>query len=197
MFRKLFAATAVAALMATGAIAQTTYPTPTDPTAQQPIEVPMVVKAKGNLASNIIGKSVLSGPGESAENIGKVSDIVISPEGELQAVVIGVGGFLGIGRKDVAIEYDLVNWLEVEGNRYMIVETNAEALKALPDFDRTAFVPMPADADVSEPVPATAEDISKAEETVAAEKAAAEAEATDPATTGSTTPTDEPAMPAQ
>ncbi|WP_235911761.1 PRC-barrel domain-containing protein [Mesorhizobium xinjiangense] len=159
-------------------MAQSTAPTPTDPTLQQPTQpdVPMVVKSKGHLASNIIGKSVLNSSGEDAENIGKVSDIVISPDDDLQAVVIGVGGFLGIGSKDVAIEYDLVDWQELEGNRYMVVETSADALKALPDFDPRAFEPMPADAAVSEPKPATADDVTKAEETVAAEKAAAEAE---------------------
>ncbi len=194
MFCKLIAATAVATLMATGAVAQTTAPTPTDPTAQQPIEVPMVIKAEGHLASQVIGTSVYNGPGDNAESIGKVNDIVISPEGEVQALVIGVGGFLGIGQKDVAIEYGLVSWTELDANRYMIVETDADALKILPEFDRTAFRALPADAEVGETKPATKEDLSKAEEAVAAEKAAKEAEMADPTETGSTTPTD-PAMP--
>lgn len=161
MIRKLLATTAVATLIATGALAQTTAPAPMDPATTQP-EVPMVVKADGHLASNIIGSTVYNGTGDDAENIGSVNDIVIGPEGDVQAVVIGVGGFLGIGRKDVAVEYDLVQWAERGNDRWLVVETTADALKAQADFDRAAYQPMPADADVVETKPATAEDLANA-----------------------------------
>ncbi|QDZ02256.1 PRC-barrel domain containing protein [Nitratireductor mangrovi] len=165
MFRKLLATTAIATLVSTGAIAQTTTnPAPADPTVQtQPTaEVPMVVKAEGQLASNIIGASVYNGTGDDAENIGDVNDIVIGPDGNIQAVVIGVGGFLGIGEKHVAIEYDLVEWAEIDGDRWLVVETTADALKAQEEFDRLAYQPMPADANVKETKPASAEDLAKA-----------------------------------
>ncbi len=178
MIRNLLATTAVATLVASGAMAQTTAPTPSDPaTQQQPTDVPMEVKAEGHLASELIGESVYNGTGDDAESIGEVNDVVISPEGEVQSVVIGVGGFLGLGSKDVAIEYDLVSWAEMDGNRYIVVETTADALKALPDFDRTAFRPLPADAQVGQTEPATAEDLSMAEQDAAAGKTAAEGEA--------------------
>lgn len=167
MFRKLLATTAIATLVSTGAIAQTTTttnPAPTDPTVQtQPTaEVPMVVKAEGQLASNIIGASVYNGTGDDAENIGDVNDIVIGPDGNIQAVVIGVGGFLGIGEKHVAIEYDLLEWAEIDGDRWLVVETTADALEAQEEFDRLAYQPMPADANVKETKPASAEDLAKA-----------------------------------
>lgn len=165
MFRKLLATTAIATLVSTGAIAQTTTnPAPADPTVQtQPTaEVPMVVKAEGQLASNIIGASVYNGTGDDAESIGDVNDIVIGPDGNIQAVVIGVGGFLGIGEKHVAIEYDLVEWAEIDGDRWLVVETTADALEAQEEFDRLAYQPMPADANVKETKPASAEDLAKA-----------------------------------
>ena len=167
MIRNLLATTAIATLVATGAFAQTTTPTaPADPSAQGGAttapETPMVIKAEGNLASDIIGQTVYNSTSDDAENIGKVNDIVIGPDGNIQAVVIGVGGFLGIGEKDVAIEYNLVQWQERDNDRFMVVETNREALEALQEFDEAAYRPMPADSDVTETKPATAEDLAAA-----------------------------------
>ena len=47
-----------------------------------------------------------------AENkqVGKVTDILMSHDGKAEAVVIGVGGFLGIGEKDVAVPFQSVQW---------------------------------------------------------------------------------------
>ncbi|WP_159586116.1 PRC-barrel domain-containing protein [Chelativorans xinjiangense] len=163
MIRKLLATTAIATLVATGAVAQTTAPTG-DPTTldQQPAEE-MTIRAEGNLASNIIGEAVYNGTGEDAENIGSVRDLVIDKEGNVEAIVVGVGGFLGIGQKEVALEYDLAQWSEQQdGERWLVVETTADALRAQPDFDRSAYRPMPADADVAETKPATAEDLAAA-----------------------------------
>jgi sporulation protein YlmC with PRC-barrel domain len=172
MIRNLLATTAIATLVATGAFAQTPAPTTTDPAAPAPgaatpgataaPETPMVIKAEGNLASNIIGETVYNGTGDDAENIGEVNDIIISQDGNIEAVVIGVGGFLGIGQKDVAIEYDLVKWEERDNDRYLVVETSREALEAQQEFDEAAYRPMPADAEVTETKPATAEDLASA-----------------------------------
>ena len=191
MIRKLLATTAVAALMATGAAyAQTTTPQ-TAPTVPAQEAAPQVIHADGHLASNIIGQTVYSSAGDNAENIGSISDIVLSPEGEAEAVVIGVGGFLGIGKKDVAIEYDVVQWTERDGSRYVVVETTREALEALPTFDVAAYRPMSADAEVGNTKPATAEEIGAATTTppaAAGTTPPATAETTPPATAETTPP---------
>jgi len=170
MIRNLLATTAIATLVATGAFAQTPAPATTDTTgtmapapgvAAEPA-APMVIKAEGNLASDIIGETVYNGTGDNAENIGKVTDIIISQAGDIQAVVIGVGGFLGIGQKNVAIEYDLVKWEQRDNDRYLVVETTRDALEAQQEFDAAAYRPMPADADVAETKPATAQDLAAA-----------------------------------
>ncbi|EKF18817.1 PRC-barrel domain-containing protein [Nitratireductor pacificus] len=159
MIRNLLATTAIATLVATGAVAQTsTAPTaaPTEP----PVE--MVVRAEGHLATDLIGKSVYNGTGAEAENIGKVNDLILDDAGDVSAIVVGVGGFLGIGQKEVALEYDLVEWAEQDGDRWLVVETTADALKAQEEFDRSAYRPMPADAEVKETKPATKDDLAKA-----------------------------------
>lgn len=201
MIRNLLATTAIATIVATGAYAQTTTPTTTqDPAATTttqapaaPQQVEMVKKADGFLANNLIGQSVYNGIGDDAENIGDINDLVISPEGDVQAVVIGVGGFLGIGEKDVAIEYDLVSWQERDGQEWLVVETTADALKAQEEFDTAAYEPQPADADVKETKPATAEDLAKAPVEKADEEMA-EAPAEEPMTEEqAAAPTEEPA----
>lgn len=51
--------------------------------------------------SDFEGKSVYGSDGES---IGSISDVLVSQDGSVNAVIIGVGGFLGIGEKDVAVD---------------------------------------------------------------------------------------------
>jgi sporulation protein YlmC with PRC-barrel domain len=62
-------------------------------------------------ASKLIGVNV-AGPND--ENIGGISDILLDHSGSAQAVVIGVGGFLGIGKKDVAVPYKTLKWVSHE-----------------------------------------------------------------------------------
>lgn len=163
MMSKFLATTAVVTLMAAGgAFAQTAPAEPTAPIVPTEQVAPQVIHAEGHLASNIIGETVYSGTGDDAQNIGNVSDIVLSPEGEAEAVIIGVGGFLGLGKKAVAIEYDLVNWSERDGSRYLVVETTREALEALPTFDVAAYRPMPADAQIGNTKPASGQEIGAA-----------------------------------
>lgn len=51
--------------------------------------------------SDLEGKSVYTVGGDS---IGKISDVLISQDGSINAVIVGVGGFLGINQKDVAVD---------------------------------------------------------------------------------------------
>ncbi len=51
--------------------------------------------------SDFEGKSVYGSDGES---IGEINDVLVSQDGSVNAVIIGVGGFLGIGEKDVAVD---------------------------------------------------------------------------------------------
>lgn len=163
MIRKLLATTAIATLVATGAaMAQTTAPAPMAAPTEAAPPAPQVKQAEGHLASNIIGETVYNGTGDDAQNIGSVNDLVMSSDGQVEAIVVGVGGFLGIGQKNVALEYDLVQWAERDDNEYLVVETSREALEAQPDFDVNAYKFQSADAEVGNTKPATADDLAAA-----------------------------------
>ncbi len=58
-------------------------------------------------ASKLIGTRVVSA---NNETIGDVNDVVFDRNGTAVAVVVGVGGFLGIGEKNVAVPYDMLVW---------------------------------------------------------------------------------------
>lgn len=55
-------------------------------------------------ASRLIGGDVENPDGD---NIGKIRDMVVDPStGQIQQVIVGVGGFLGLGEKDVALKWE-------------------------------------------------------------------------------------------
>lgn len=84
-------------------------------------------------ANTYIGQSVYNGQNES---IGKVSDLVMKKDGGLVAAVIGVGGFLGIGAKNVAVPMDKVTVAQntQDGSVKLTTSETAETLKAAPEF---------------------------------------------------------------
>ena len=149
MIRKLLATTALATLLAGGAFAQTTTapaPAPAAPAEmQQPADqAAPAVRADGYLATNLIGETVYNGTADNAENIGDVNDLVIDKDGNIQAVVVGVGGFLGLGEKNVALEFDKISWAERDGDRWIVVDASKESLEGLPEFDRSGYDMAPA-----------------------------------------------------
>ncbi|MFZ0568868.1 MAG: PRC-barrel domain-containing protein [Rhodomicrobium sp.] len=86
------------------------------------------------LVGNLWNKSVYN---QSGKQIGDLKDVLIAPDGKIQALVIGVGGFLGLGEKNVAVDY---NYLEKNGsikpNRITLNMTEQE-LRSAPTFNRT------------------------------------------------------------
>ncbi|MER9857088.1 MULTISPECIES: PRC-barrel domain-containing protein [unclassified Mesorhizobium] len=132
-----------------------TAPATTD-TAQKPADMNAapaepVKRADGNLATNIIGENVYNGTGDDAQNIGDVNDIVLTKEGKAEALVIGVGGFLGLGAKNVTYDFSKAQWAEKNGDRWLVAQTTKEELQAQPDFDRKAYDPAPATTASNEP----------------------------------------------
>lgn len=59
------------------------------------------------MASKLIGTSVVS---QDNESIGDVNDVLLARDGRAVGIVVGVGGFLGIGEKSVAIPFDRVEF---------------------------------------------------------------------------------------
>ena len=59
-------------------------------------------------ASKVVGVSVYN---ENNESLGSISDLLMDKSGNIKAVVIGVGGFLGVGEHLVAIPFDKIKFV--------------------------------------------------------------------------------------
>ncbi len=87
------------------------------------------------LATKIIGSPVYDGTAADANNLGKISDLVLDNNGDVAAVVIGVGGFLGLGEKQVAVDYSTLQWtVAADNTERFVLQTTKDQLTAAPDF---------------------------------------------------------------
>jgi len=70
---------------------------------------PFVTQASDSVlrASKIVGVDVI---GLDEHRVGDIRDLIMSREGRIEAVVIGVGGVLGVGQKSVAVPFDAILW---------------------------------------------------------------------------------------
>jgi sporulation protein YlmC with PRC-barrel domain len=77
--------------------------------------------------------------------IGKVMDVLVGPNGQVSSVIVGVGGFLGVDEKDVAVNFSSVQKTMKDNKVYLTMDTTKEALKNAPGFkydsDKTTWVP--------------------------------------------------------
>ncbi|EFM59919.1 PRC-barrel domain-containing protein [Brucella sp. BO2] len=140
--KRLLATTALAAMVALPAFAQGGTPIFTGEKQHQPVTSKngYFVASPGQLlTSDFIGQPVYNGPSDDADNIGTVNDIILGADGTPQAMVIGVGGFLGVGEKDVAIGCNHFSWIDKSGGtRWLMVDADKEQLEKAPVFDRNA-----------------------------------------------------------
>lgn len=104
------------------------------------------------LATDLLGRGVVN-PAE--ENLGAINNLIVSAEGTLTGVIVGVGGFLGIGVKDVAIAWDALTLGTIEGELRIVLNADRAALDAAPDFQTLAELGIERlTVDVAPPAPA-------------------------------------------
>ncbi len=77
----------------------------------------------------VLGQPVFN---DKAQRIGKIDDIVIAPDKAVSYAIIGVGGFLGIGRHDVVIP---VSQLSIVDGKFVLAGATKDVLKAMPSFE--------------------------------------------------------------
>ena len=133
---------AIAALLITApAFAQTTPPATPSPATTPPA----ASSQNGNLfyshqanemrASKLIGATVRNNANES---IGEINELILDKDGKIAAVVVGVGGFLGIGEREVALDYKSLtikrdpNAMTEAGATTVMVNATKDGLKAAP-----------------------------------------------------------------
>jgi hypothetical protein len=77
--------------------------------------------------------------------IGEITDLLVNQSGQIEAAMVGVGGFLGAGEKDVAVSFNEIKPTKKSDKTYLTLNTTKDALKNAPGFkyDRqsTKWVP--------------------------------------------------------
>ena len=120
---------------------------PADTTAEAPAEEPakpvegqITMQSENTiLADDLIGSNVYSDAGE---KIGDVDDLIVNLDGTVEGAVIGVGGFLGMGEKWVAVKMDSLSTMTDESGTLRLVSSAtktdleaAEAFKTAQDME--------------------------------------------------------------
>ncbi len=90
-------------------------------------------------ANNYLGRQVVNASGE---KIGDVNDLIFDKTGKISTVIVGIGGFLGMGEKNVGLGYEALTYTEKDGQRVIMVPLAKEALMSAPAYvytEKTRF----------------------------------------------------------
>ena len=116
----LVTASALAVLVGTAAIAQ-----------ERSTNLLTAVPENATTVTSYYKQSVYD-PSDS--KIGEVMDLLVQSDGKIAAAMVGVGGFLGIGEKDVAVSFDSLRLTTKNNKTFLVMSTTKDALKAAPGF---------------------------------------------------------------
>jgi hypothetical protein len=132
--KKVFTAASFAVLMAIPASAQdAAAPAAQSAPAIEVVETRTAVSFSGDISTKeLLDAAVVNAANES---VGDINDVLIDRDGKVAAVIVGVGGFLGMGEKDVALPYDQLTFAK-DGDAKLVVGTSAtkESLQTAPEY---------------------------------------------------------------
>ncbi len=72
------------------------------------------------------------------DDIGQINEIVLTRDGQVQSIIVGVGGFLGIGEKDVAVNMSEIRFVAEEGENddfFLVVEATEVGVQDAPAYE--------------------------------------------------------------
>lgn len=80
----------------------------------------------------------LAKAGDDWDDIGEINNLVVGRDGSVKAVVVGVGGFLGLGEKNVALRMSELRFVKKSGDDpndyFVVVKSNKEQLEKAPEY---------------------------------------------------------------
>ena len=106
-------------------------------TKMPPATIMTTVPADGVTVTHWYKKNVYD---QSNSKVGEIDDILANRQGQITAFILGVGGFLGIGEKHVAVPFNAIQFTTRNDDRwYLMMNINADALRAAPGltYDRS------------------------------------------------------------
>ncbi len=126
MLKKLALSSAIAMVLAAPVWAQTS----TGTTTTSPSAAATMPRSSEVDAHKLIGQSIQN----QADNktVGKIDSVILDKSGKVDKVVVGVGGFLGMGKKDVAIDWNQIR--VADNGRKVTMAADKDQLKAMPEY---------------------------------------------------------------
>lgn len=86
---------------------------------------------------NLMGSDVY---GANDENVGNVNDVLLTEDGDVDAMVVDVGGFLGIGSRQVALGVDNLEFMiDAGSNWYVFTPFTSDELESQPEYDPSTY----------------------------------------------------------
>jgi hypothetical protein len=123
------AITVTAALAESGAA-----PTPANPPASPPAPqtVPEVTVLNTHEVEGILGREVRSAANE---DMGRIVDVLVDRTGQVRAAIIDFGGFLGVGSRKIAVDWNALNFpAPGKPDEYITLELTRDQVKAAPEY---------------------------------------------------------------
>ncbi|MCB1448065.1 MAG: PRC-barrel domain-containing protein [Rhizobiaceae bacterium] len=131
--KRILATTALVMIMAAGAHAQmgSYNAQPGD------IEASDFIGARIYATNTMPADTAAAGAEKDWDDVGEINDVVLGRDGQIKAVILGVGGFLGIGEKSVAVPMQDVKFVkngDAPDDYFLVVNTNKDALTSAPAY---------------------------------------------------------------
>jgi sporulation protein YlmC with PRC-barrel domain len=130
MERKILTAIAAASVLLTGATASVSQQVVGSTQLGVAVAELRDVTTGWSAKRQVLGKTVYNDGGD---GIGKVDDIIVAPDKAVSYAIIGAGGFLGMGRHDVAIPVSQIK--QQSDGKFVLAGATKDALKAMPQFE--------------------------------------------------------------
>jgi hypothetical protein len=91
-----------------------------------------IVISSGDV-DGIVGREVRSGAGE---NMGRIVEVVVDRSGQVRAAVVDFGGFLGVGNRKIAVDWNLLQFdaLGDPQSRLTLLKLTADQVRGAPEY---------------------------------------------------------------
>jgi sporulation protein YlmC with PRC-barrel domain len=147
IMKNLMLGTAIAALLAVSASAQELFRTEMDPVA---ITASDFIGMRVYAAEAAIDTEEYAGVQDDWNDIGEINDVILTRDGKVDAVLVDIGGFLGVGERQVALGMENIRFVsdsatgDDTNDYFLVVNADRTMIEGAPEYMRTSA--MPADA---------------------------------------------------
>ena len=135
--KTLFASTAIALSFAVSAFADTHVSSAFVPSiADQALRASDLMGARLYVTEQDIDP--MSGASDAWDDVGEVSDVIVGSAGGIDAVLVDIGGFLGLGERTIAVDLDDLAFVSDGADAddyFLVLRSSADALQYAPQFD--------------------------------------------------------------